>query len=113
MRRPQMIEPGPENLELAHFPKSGLCHRCENRAHALETGAVVKQQCLELDKSVKGCHAWRPVRPVVVIPEDEKPIFGETGNSTKLNFVRTAKDRDVKLMVINVRGDGISAIWRK
>ena len=113
MKRIHQIEPGPENKHLAHFPKSGLCHRCENRAHALETGAIIKSQCLELDKSVKGCHAWRPVRPVIVLPEDDQPIFGDTGDSTKLMFVRTVTDHDMKIMVVNVRGEGISAIWRK
>lgn len=113
MKKIQQLELSPENEDLAHYPKGGLCHRCENRAHALETGAIVKPQCLELDKSLKKCHAWRPVKPVVVLPEDDKPIFGDTGNSANLVFVRVANDRDMRIMAVNVRGDGVSAIWRK
>ena len=43
-----------------------LCHRCEHRAHALETGHGPRCECTTFGMSVCGCYMYRPVNPVVL-----------------------------------------------
>lgn len=43
-----------------------LCHRCEHRAHAWETGHGPRCECTSFGMSVCGCYMYRPVNPVVL-----------------------------------------------
>lgn len=77
----------------------GLCHRCEHRAAARETGHGPRIQCADEDTRV-ACYMYQPVRPLVLIAIDgeDRPITARVaGRAHAKGLMSGAMVRRIKL----------------
>lgn len=87
----------------------GLCYRCEYRALFHETGNGPRCECQDPKSSVRSCYMYKPVKPVVLAPNegDSRPMFAGAMISCRSHFVRVAEGR--------IRGkgfdDGVVLYW--
>ena len=91
--------------------KSGLCYRCEHRAKFLETGIQPRCECGEINKAVYGCYMYKPVKPVVLLPDedDDRPQFGPVFIAARSYYGGVA-DMELDLME---QGKGAVLYWTK
>ena len=87
-----------------------LCHRCEYRAQALETGVAPRYECGE-SGAVCGCYMYRPVRPLVLEAdeEDKRILGGPWMISSRAHAVAIG---DVEPVGHKVGKHGLMTYWR-
>lgn len=76
-----------------------LCHRCEYRARALETGRGPRFECSE-KISYQSCYMYCPVKPVILKPVlgDKRPI-GSLWAISPRQYVLGVLEGDLKVKV--------------
>jgi hypothetical protein len=89
----------------------GLCFRCEHRARFFETGHGPRCECQAKNQAVGSCYMYRPVRPVVLAPNDgeRRPILAGWAFAGRAHAVRIFNGI---AEAVGVKG-GITVLYRK
>jgi len=92
----------------------GLCHRCEHRARALETGGGPRWECGNFGEAVTSCYMYLPVLPAIMErhENDDREIRWPAFARARSRYVGVVDTGMVKPVIQRV-GGGYTILWEK